>query len=93
MSKNKRMIYVWDENLDFYNGLTDKSEFLNLRMVEARQAADAPTQNQEAAQEQLEVPEKFPGYDHPDPRMRALRRDIWIKENRDRKRLAEARGE
>lgn len=36
MSKTKRMIYVWDENVEFYDKLPNKSEFLNEAMKTAR---------------------------------------------------------
>lgn len=91
MNKQKRMIYIWGDNLEFYDKLENKSEFINQKIAEERNGSQTLKENVQAAREQLEVPEKFPGYDHPDPRMRELRRDIWVKENRDKKRLADSR--
>lgn len=36
MAKNKRMIYLWDENLEFYDSLTNKSGLLNLYIEKLR---------------------------------------------------------
>ena len=36
MSKQKRMIYVYEENVDFYDDLENKSEFINEQMTRAR---------------------------------------------------------
>lgn len=36
MSANKRMIYIRPENLEFYNNLKDKSEFVNDAIEAAR---------------------------------------------------------
>ena len=29
MSRNKRMIYIWDENLEYYDSLQNKSDVIN----------------------------------------------------------------
>lgn len=34
--KNKRMIYIWEENLDFYEELENKSDFVNYALRKAR---------------------------------------------------------
>lgn len=34
--KLKRMIYIYEENLDFYNNLENKSEFVNDALQDAR---------------------------------------------------------
>lgn len=34
MSKNKRMIYIYDENLARYNALTNKAEWVNEKLAE-----------------------------------------------------------
>lgn len=36
MSKTKRMIYIREDNLDFYDALENKSEFVNDALVAAR---------------------------------------------------------
>lgn len=38
MSKTKRMIYIWGENLEFYDSLGNKSEWINERIREVREA-------------------------------------------------------
>jgi len=35
--KNKRQIYVWPENKDFYDGLVNKSRLVNLLIKKYRQ--------------------------------------------------------
>lgn len=34
MNKQKRMIYIYEENVDFYNSLENKSEFINRKLSE-----------------------------------------------------------
>jgi hypothetical protein len=89
MSKNKRMFYVWDENIEFYDSLAkDKkaSGLLNKALLEAQNKEPDPiTPGQPLTLESIEVPEDFPGHDHPDPRMVSVHRDIWLKEERDRR--------
>lgn len=34
--KLKRMIYVWEENLEFYDSLENKSDFINRKIAEAK---------------------------------------------------------
>ena len=36
-AKNKRQIYLWDENKDFYDNLPNKSKLINLLMRKYRQ--------------------------------------------------------
>lgn len=36
-SKNKRQIYLWDENLKFFNELKNKSKLINLLLRKYRQ--------------------------------------------------------
>jgi len=38
--KNQKMIYVSDENLEFYDQLEDKSEFINKKLRELRLEGD-----------------------------------------------------
>lgn len=35
-SKSKRMVYIWEENLDFYDSLENKSDFINRCIQEAQ---------------------------------------------------------
>lgn len=36
-NKNKRQIYVWDENMEFFKNLKNKSKLINLLMRKYRQ--------------------------------------------------------
>lgn len=36
-SKNKRQVYIWDENKTFYDGLKNKSKLINLLIRKYRQ--------------------------------------------------------
>ena len=38
--KNQKMIYVSDENLEFYENMKDKSEFINKKIKELRLEGD-----------------------------------------------------
>lgn len=40
MDKNKRQIYLWDENKDFFNGLKNKSKLINLLIRKYREEMD-----------------------------------------------------
>lgn len=40
MDKNKRQIYVWDENLGFFTNLPNKSKLINLLLRKYRQEND-----------------------------------------------------
>ncbi len=43
-NKNKRQIYVWPENKEFFDNLTNKSKFINLLIKKYRQEVeDEPT--------------------------------------------------
>lgn len=35
--KNKRQVYVWDENLELFNGSKNKSQLINLLLRNYRQ--------------------------------------------------------
>lgn len=36
MTKQKRMIYIYEENLDYYDEIENKSEFINEALKQAR---------------------------------------------------------
>ncbi len=36
MKKQKRMIYIYEENLEFYEGLANKSQWINDKLQDAR---------------------------------------------------------
>lgn len=36
-NKNKRQIYVWDDNLEFFNSLKNRSKFVNLLIRKYRE--------------------------------------------------------
>lgn len=38
---HKKQIYVWPENLEFFNGLRNKSRLLNLLMKKYKEETDA----------------------------------------------------
>lgn len=94
MSKNKRMIYVWDENVAFFDSLAKSkkaSGVLNKALLEA-QSSEKITPGEQMSVDNMKVPKDYPGHDHPDPRMRSLHREIWLKEERDRRLQAQAQG-
>ena len=35
--KNKRQVYIWPENMEFFNGLTNKSRLINLLIKKYRE--------------------------------------------------------
>lgn len=39
MTKQKRMVYIYEENLDFYESIENKSEFINAALKEGKQRA------------------------------------------------------
>lgn len=39
-NKNKRQIYVWDENMKLWNSLSNKSKLINLLLRKYRQEND-----------------------------------------------------
>jgi hypothetical protein len=45
MSKQKRMVYVYEENLDFYDSLLNKSEFVNQAISREKRKTEAPNPN------------------------------------------------
>lgn len=36
MAKNRKLIYIWDENLDFFNSLPNKSAAINQLLKQLR---------------------------------------------------------
>ena len=36
MAKNRKLIYIWDENLEYFNSLPNKSSVINLLLKKAR---------------------------------------------------------
>lgn len=66
MSKQKRMIYIYEENLDFYDTLPNKSQFINDALQDSR-VNSRIRQNQTTAAD--------PNW-HPDPRIRETRAKV-----------------
>jgi hypothetical protein len=101
MSKNKRMIYIWDENVEFYDSLTNKSDFINRRISESRdivlsevdfrdkQDAWKKDQNEQPKLEGLDDP-AHPDY-HPDPRIRDIRKQLSAMDARDKENVRKSR--
>ena len=44
--KNRRIVYIHDDNLEFYENMDNKSEFINQKLRELR-AEDAPDKSNE----------------------------------------------
>lgn len=53
MSDNKRMIYIKPENLEFYNGLENKSDFINGALETARLGGVEDLKTTEVAEGQV----------------------------------------
>lgn len=51
MNKQKRMIYIYEENVEFYNSLENKSEFINEQLKNARLGLNKPQTPGEKARE------------------------------------------
>ena len=48
MSKNKRMIYLWDENVEAYEAIPNKSEWINIMIKEnSKEDADVEDKSSE----------------------------------------------
>lgn len=47
-NKNKRQIYVWPENKEFFDNLTNKSKFINLLIKKYRQEFEEEDDGREA---------------------------------------------
>jgi hypothetical protein len=45
MNKQKRMVYVYEENVAFYDSLDNKSEFINNALAEAKGKAPKKDRN------------------------------------------------
>lgn len=107
MSKQKRMIYVYEENLDFYDNLENKSQFFNDALQDARVntrlkapkgPGPVPTAPEVARPDTINgtpIGEKaIP--DVPivsDPRIQQTRDQIAAMDARDAERLRQARGQ
>lgn len=87
MNKQKRMIYVYAENVKFYDKLKNKSEFINKALFEAQ--STEPQEIKPGGQLEAE-PIKWED-DHPDPRIRETRRRVVQMDERDKQRLQENR--
>ncbi len=70
MNKQKRMIYIYDENVEYYDSLANKSEFVNEKLRLARKIA--PVESTED-----------PNW-HPDPRIRETRARVAAMDKKDR---------
>lgn len=51
---NKRMIYIWPENLHYYDQLKNKSELLNKALAEAQNQLPGQTDIQTSLQKKLD---------------------------------------
>lgn len=65
--KNQKMIYVSDDNLDFYENMKDKSEWINKKLKELRLAGDVEDKSTEfdakiAKLRQLDIVEELDGH-------------------------------
>jgi len=98
------MIYIWDEHLEFYDTLENKSDFINRQISSAKEAElserDFREKNDAWAKDQNadKVP-KLEGIDdpshpdwHPDPRIRETRKQISAMNERDTENLRKSRG-
>lgn len=81
MSQVKRMIYIWPENLEFYNSIDNKSDFINRAIAKARiegqesSELTSPTVPEESEEVTDINDPRHPDY-HPDPRIRDTRSQI-----------------
>lgn len=79
MSKNKRMVYIYDENVEVYNNLENKSDWLNQRLEEEKKKENN-TPTAPAVEEDTPYDPDW----HPDPRIRETRKALREMEERDR---------
>lgn len=102
MSKNKRMIYIWDENLEYFNQLPNKSDFINRQIAHERAGdlGEADFRKEEKtgwdvdqnAQVQLEGIDDTSHPDwHPDPNIRDLRKQHLEMKLRDEEAVRKSR--
>lgn len=101
MSKNKRMIYIWDENVEYYDSLDNKSDFINRMIVQSREVVKSEQvfqKNQNAWGVDQNAQPKLEGVDdpshpdwHPDPRIREIRKQQLAMQERDLEVLRKAR--
>lgn len=58
MSKNKRMVYIWDENIDFYDELSannNASGFINEALSKGRKEAPKPNDNLQFVRDRIKA--------------------------------------
>jgi hypothetical protein len=53
MNKQKRMIYVWPENVEYYDSLPNKSDFINEMLKQFRLGDIKPTVNEPKKDERI----------------------------------------
>lgn len=63
------MIYIWEENEEFYSSLENKSDFINKALARERKRQEIPGNPLE----------------HPDPRIRQIHQQIRDMENKSRR--------
>lgn len=63
MNKQKRMVYIYEENVEYYDSLKNKSEFINEKIRLAKRTEPLPHTSDD------------PNW-HPDPRIRETRKAV-----------------
>lgn len=88
------MIYIYEENLPFYDELDNKSQWINDKLQDARINTRIKDETQVTTQVMSpqvatapEIPDDDPDW-HVDPRIRETRRQVREMEERDRNRRA-----
>lgn len=69
------MIYIWEENEEFYSALPNKSEFINKMLALAKNEKDKPVESNSFQGQ---------GINHPDPRIREIHRQVNKMNERDK---------
>lgn len=77
------MVYIQEHNVEFYDSLPNKSEFIN-HLLQREQKGP---QSQSVVTAPAEDEENDPNW-HPDPRIRETRRQIAAMEARDKANVA-----
>ena len=84
------MVYIYEENLPFYNSIKNKSEWVNDKLQDARidtrikdETTDMDTNNPVETPTAPEIQEENDPDYHPDPRIRDTRRQLREMEARD----------
>lgn len=83
MNKQKRMIYIYEENLDFYDELENKSQWINDKLQDARVNTRLKDAVEPITPGEPITPEQDPNW-HPDPRIRDVRKQLAAMEARDK---------